>query len=71
MRSYGFADGNGYSIARGMQFLSDAEARAWAQKEANCRKVAVDFWDESSPMHEDPTDGREGLETVEPEERYA
>lgn len=65
MKSFGFADVNGYEIDRGKQ-MTDREARDFAQKAANVRGVAVSYWDESSPMNEDPSEGVIGLVTVEP-----
>jgi len=65
MRRYGFADGNGYEISRGVRMLP-SEVREYAQLLADTRGVSVDYWDEESPMNEDPSEGRVGLVTVEP-----
>lgn len=57
MESWAFSTGEGHEFSRGWQGTA-AQARARAQREANEREVAVDFWTEGSP---------DEAQTVEPE----
>lgn len=60
MKSWGFADSNGDEITRGWQGR-DEHARALAQRFADERGSAVDYWDEAELLT-----GEDGSITVEP-----
>jgi hypothetical protein len=63
-KNYGFADGNGREINRGVQ-LWHSQAYDMAQMMANERNIAVDYWEEDAPKDEDGANST--LTTVEPE----
>lgn len=52
MKSYGFADGNGHDIDRGVQCWPD-QARRMAQDYADERGITVTYWEEDAPADED------------------
>ncbi len=59
--SWGFVDSNGQEITRGWQGR-ESQARALAQRWANERGEAIEFWDEAELLT-----GKDESETVEPE----
>lgn len=63
INSYGFADGNGDSITRGLQ-LTEEQAYGYAQEQADARGMTVEFWVEGDPSVDD--EPCESLASVEP-----
>jgi hypothetical protein len=66
LNNYGFADGNGNSISRGI-LLNEQQAHEYAQAYANSRGISVDYWIEGDVFVDDDGYRISRSTTVEPE----